>query len=106
MASFVDFFQKLKTNNNGSPTCRKTAESFWYSFTSCRLAMVSITPMAVPANPMAMDSSMMWWQNGMKANTSEMMRVQKKRASRDDRRLEDRAQTATVLMEQIRPPVN
>lgn len=68
-------------------TCRKMAESFWYSFTSCRLAMVSITPMALPAIAMAIDSSTTWRHSGMMANTSEMMRVQEKRADREDRSL-------------------
>ena len=71
-----------------SLTCRKMGESFWYSFTSCRLAMVSITPMALPAIAMAMDNSTMWWHNGMIANTSEMMKVQESRAIREDRSLQ------------------
>ncbi|TNN46030.1 hypothetical protein EYF80_043763 [Liparis tanakae] len=65
------------------------AESFWYSFTSWRLAMVSITPMANPAIAMATDSSNTWLHSGMKANTSEMTRVQEKRATSEDWSLED-----------------
>lgn len=70
-------------------TCRKMAESFWYSFTSWRLAMVSITPMANPAIAMATDSSNTWLHSGMTANTSEMTRVQEKRASSEYWSLED-----------------
>lgn len=49
--------------------------------------MVSITPMAPPVIAMVTNKGAIWWQKGMAANSSEIMRVQKKRAKREARRL-------------------
>lgn len=69
------------------PTCKKTAESLWYKLTSCRLAMVSITPMAQPAAATMTASCTTSPHSGMTANTSEMMSVEEKRADRDEHSL-------------------
>lgn len=68
-------------------TCKKTAESLWYKLTNCRLAMVSITPMALPAMAKVTNKGAMWRHSGMTANTREMMRVEEKRADSDEHSL-------------------
>lgn len=50
--------------------------------------MVSITPIAVPDIAMATASISTWWQSGMMANTTEMTRLETKRAEREQRSLE------------------
>lgn len=68
--------EKQRIREEGLLTWRNMVESFWYSLTSWKLAMVSMIPMAVPATAMATARAITLWQRGIIAKTTEMSSVE------------------------------